>query len=63
LFTFIICLFSDHRGFLTAPQRIDSTTEFHTVDEESEVEYFFASDARKGDFYRYLHFKIVFVYL
>ena len=35
----------DHRGFLTAPQRADSTTEFHTVDEESEVEYFFASDA------------------
>jgi len=46
LFTFIICIFSDHRGFLTAPQRTDSTTEFHTVDVESEVEYFFASDAR-----------------
>ncbi|XP_071132058.1 glutamine--fructose-6-phosphate aminotransferase [isomerizing] 2-like isoform X11 [Mytilus edulis] len=34
----------DHRGFIN-PQRCDSTTEFHTVGEQSEVEYFFASDA------------------
>lgn len=35
----------DHRGFINTTQRVDSTTEFHPVGEESEVEYFFASDA------------------
>ena len=38
----------DHRGLITPTpaHRSDSTTEFHTIGPDKEVEYFFASDAR-----------------
>ncbi|XP_033733993.1 glutamine--fructose-6-phosphate aminotransferase [isomerizing] 2-like isoform X3 [Pecten maximus] len=35
----------DHRGYVAPTQRVDSTTEFHPMGPEREVEYFFASDA------------------
>ncbi|XP_064599954.1 glutamine--fructose-6-phosphate aminotransferase [isomerizing] 1-like isoform X2 [Liolophura sinensis] len=35
----------EHRGYMGAQQRLDSTAEFHPVGTDKKVEYFFASDA------------------